>query len=179
MEINFLKSRRKQLTDRQQRDRRFFQYAAIGLGIIFTLFVVALGVRLWLAYSIGGLQTRQEQLKQQIASLEDNERSYVIFVTKLQILTDLFGQRKNKQEAITYFSSLFDDRVLIKDITYQAEDNLLAFGVEANSVFTLEEVFSRLSDPEVKERFAELNRSELKRDVDGSYSIQVTVVLKQ
>lgn len=179
MDINFLKGRHKQLNKLQLLDQKWFKISLGVLGIVVVIFVIVLSARLWIAYQVRTVISRQEQLKQRIQLLEKNEQSYVIFAAKLQVLTELLAQRKNKKEAIQYFSSLFDPSVLISNITYAADDNILSFTLKAPTIFSLDAIFSSLQQPQLKDQFEQVEKSDLRRSEDGSYSMQVTITLKQ
>lgn len=179
IEINFVSQRRKKLTKLEQSDRKIFKIS-IGLftGVI-VVFLVVIGLRFFLINQVAGLKTSQNSLKSQVVSQEEVERSFVIFVNKLKVLGELFSQRQDKQQAISFFSQVFGSEVLIKEISYDADSSLLTFGLKANDVFILENVFTTLSSEQALERFDTLSKSNLRRSLDGSYIVQVTVGLKE
>ena len=176
--VNFVKHRRKLLTKRQQQDQHIFKYVAMGLGVIFVMFVLAVAARLYLAYSLSQVLAKQGQFKQLVITQESNERAYVVFASKIKTLVDLFAKRRDKQEAISYFSSAFGNNVLISNISYEEDGSILSLGLESDDVFVLEEVFNNLNSQTVKDQFQQLTLSELKRSADGKYKVTVTVVLR-
>jgi len=176
--INFLRERRKKLTKQQVLDQKLFKvFSGIGIGI-FLVFLGSVGARLALAYNLNQITQKQNRMLQVVRSQEANEKSYVIFAAKLRVISELFVQRRDKQEAIKYFSTLFGPDVTVSDIAYEADSALLTFGLQAKNIFTLENVFGNLRNPQVKEQFAAVAASELRRDKTGSYQTTITVTLK-
>ncbi len=176
--INFVKHRRKLLNQRQQLDQKLLRIAAIGLGVVFVLFLVTVGSRILLQTFVGGIKRDQETQRKKIVNFEDNERSFVIFIAKLNALVDLFDKRRNKQEAITFFTDAFGSDVLISDITYEADESILSFGLQSRDVFVLEKVFQTVQSDQVRQQFERVSMSELQRAATGNYQLLVTVVLK-
>ncbi|MDQ3008287.1 MAG: hypothetical protein M3Q81_01700 [bacterium] len=177
--INFLKNRQRALTTTQKRDKRFFYIGLATLGVIFLLFLAALGTQLYFTFQVRTVQASTETFKQTIEAQESNERSFLVFNAKVKALADIFKGRSNKQEAIRYFSSLFGDDVLMSDISYDQTSGILSFTLQSANVFTLERVFTILKSEAVVTRFSQVSSSGLRRSTDGSYQMTVTVVLTE
>lgn len=177
--INFVKERRRSLTKTQKQDQLFLRSALIAFGGILTVFLVVVGVQLFLTYRFSQLKARHEQLNQTVLSQDSTERSYLILTNKVKVIAQLLEARTGKQEAIEYFTNLFGQEVLIRELTYLEDDGLLTFDLEANSVFTLESLLQTLASSEVTSRFSSVSTSELSRNSQGVYSLLVTVGLNQ
>jgi hypothetical protein len=149
----------------------------VGIGILL-VFVVTLGIRFAMVYNLSRVKDKQQQILKVVKSQEESEKSYVIFAAKLRVISELFVQRRDKQEAIRYFSTLFGPEVIISDIAYEADSSILTFGLQAKNIFTLENVFSLLSTPAVRDQFTTVSASELRRDKLGIYQTSVVVTLK-
>lgn len=175
--INFLKDRRKRLTKQDIADRQIMRYTLYVLGGVLAVMVLVLSVRGFLWYRTNQVAERQAQLKRAVLSQEDIEKSYVIFANKIKILRELLDERANKQVAIDYFSGIFGDEVLIREIEYESQIGILSFGLKANNVFVLENVFTILNSDQVKNDFSSVSKSELRRGNDGSYNVKVIVGL--
>ncbi len=176
--VNFVKNRRRALTKLQQLDQKWFKYAGAVLAVILILFIASIGARLALTFNVKTIKDDQNRFRQLVVDQEENERSFVIFVAKIKSLVDLFNKRRDKQAAIQFFTGNFDTDVLVSNITYDADESILAFGLESKDVFTLEKVFQTVQSPTVKDQFEQVKLSELKRSTDGKYRLLVTVVLK-
>jgi len=177
--INFLSERRKKLTKQQLVDLKIFRVVSgVGIGILLAL-LIAVGSRLFFSYTLTQIAAKQSAILALVKSQEESEKSYVIFAAKLRVISELFVQRRDKQEAIKYFSTLFGPDVLVSDIEYEADTSLLTFGLEAKNIFTLETVFNRLNTQEVKDQFASVAATELRRDKFGTYQTSVLVTLKE
>lgn len=177
--INFLRDRRRRLTKQQELDKKIFNITTVACGVAFAVFLISLGVRLFFAYTLDQLTNRENRLLAQIRSQEDSEKSYIIFAAKLKVLSALFEQRRDKQEALAYFTTLFGPNVLVSDVAYDAESSILTLGLKATDIFTLQGVFDLLNSPEVGERFQSVAASELRRNDLGEYQTNVTIELKQ
>lgn len=177
--INFLRDRRRRLTKQQQLDRKLFKFSSLALGIGFSVFIVTLGARLLFAYNLEQLVNQENRLLAQVRSQEDSEKSYIIFAAKLKVLTELFSQRRDKQEALAYFTTLFGPDVLVSDVAYDANDAILTLGLTAKDIFTLDTVFDRLGSDEVRSQFEKVAASELRRNDQAEYQSNVTITLKE
>jgi len=175
--INFLHQHRKKLTRIEQTDRQLFRYATFGAVGVVAVACLVLGGSLFLYFSTARQLDRQERLEAAIIQQEPIERSALILASKVRALTELMNQRSDKQQAISYFSNLFGDQVLIKDIDFQSGDGVLSLSLESRSVFVLNTVIDLLNDPQTTSRFTSLSKSNLARSKDGKYMITVTVVL--
>jgi len=177
--INFLSQRRKKLTTTQKRDRQIFKIGMGILGGVIVFLLSVLGLRYWFGLRLDTVREVQAQARSQILGQEEVERSYIISVNKVIILAELFKDRQNKQQAIEYFSSVFGDEVLVKQIAFEGDDQLLTFRLQAEDVFILEQVFDQLQSTEVKTRFAQVTPSDLRRSAEGDYEMTVAVTLGQ
>lgn len=177
--INFLKDRRKKLTKQQLLDMKLFRAAGAICLACFVLFIAAVGVRLLLAYQLDQQKKRENQLLVQIRSQEDNEEAYVIFAAKLKVLAALFEQRQDKQEALQYFTTLFGSDILVNDVAYDSEDNILTLGLQAADIFSLQSVFDQLQSEQVKDQFLSVAASDLRRNDQGQYQTNITVQLQE
>lgn len=175
--INFVRERRKKLSQAQVQDQKWFTRSAIGLGIVIGLMLMVLGGRLVMAQLVSQVLAQQEQTRDQILSREDTEKAFVISVNKLSILSEIYEERQNKQDAIQYFTSVFGEGVLVKEIAFQGNDQLLTFRLQADDVFILDQVFVQLESEEVLSRFARVENSDLRRGDEGKYEMTVAVTL--
>lgn len=176
--INFVRYRRKLLSKKQQQDYKLFRYSLYGIAGVFVIFLVTLGVRLFLTFNLNQIDQQQNELRRTILGLEEDEKKYVIFSSKVKALVELFDERRNKQEAISFFTNAFDSNVLVSDMSYNAQDAMLTFGLVSRDVFTMEEVYNLLQTQDVKNAFEQITMSDMRRSADGTYRITVTVILK-
>jgi hypothetical protein len=175
--INFLHERQKHLTKSQQTDRRVLKWTVRGVGVLFLITIVVLGVTLWYQNRLKGVLALQDQTRQSILSNQEIEKEFVIGFQKLKILSKLFVDRADKQAAIDYFTTVFGPQVLVKQIEYGGDEKLLTFRLEANDVFVLESVFTQLKSPQTTEGFTQVTPTDLRRTGKGTYQMTVAVVL--
>lgn len=176
--INFLRDRRRRLTKQQALDRKIFKFSMIAGGICLSIFLATLGIRLFFVLTQQQLMDREDQLLATIRSQEENERSYVIFAAKLKVLSELFESRRDKQEALQYFTTLFGPNILISDVNYDATGSVLTLGLQAKDVFTLQTIFDLLKSEDVQSQFSSIKTSDLRRNDQGSYVTNVTISLR-
>jgi len=176
--INFVRDQRKRLTKLQVRDKLFLRYAAIVCGFSFALFIIVVSSRIYLSLQVKQLIERQDLQRAQIQAQESNERQYLLFAAKLEALSKLFINRRNKQEAINYFSTLFGADVLISSIKYDSISGELEFGLRTRNVFSLNEVIDTLRTPQVRDRFESLSFKDLSRTSSAEYQTNIRLTLK-
>lgn len=177
-EINFLRERRIRLTKGQEKDRRIMKIAASILAGVMVVALVVVVVSLFFRQRINTIVQAEEQAKQQILSDEEVEKSYLLSLNKLQSLVQLDKSRQNKQETISYFTSIFGPDVLVTKIEYVDQDKLLTFRIQAKDVFILRHVFDTLISSDLRTKFNQVNMSNLSRNGDGVYEMSVAVVMK-
>ncbi len=175
--INFVRERQRKLSQLEIQDRRVFRIVAISFVGVLCAVAVTLGARFFFLYKVNKLTEDQKAMRNSIASKESIEKSFTVFSYKLRTLTDLFGKRKEKQEALAYFSTLFGPDVSIRQLSYSGEDEMLHFTLEAKSVFVLDEVLIKMSSPEVKEKYPTIQKESLQRGKNAKYSMAVTIAL--
>jgi hypothetical protein len=178
-QINFVQGRRKQLTKDQKKDFKIFKIVMGAFGILVAIFLIILGVDFYLQFQVKSAKDQQKDMERQVLAQESVEQSIIIATEKLKILAELFDQRYDKQAAIDYFSNIFGSQVLIKDINYEADERILSLRLQSQSIFVLEEVFLKLSDPTVEEQFGNINKSELIRNDRGGYNMAITLSLSE
>lgn len=176
--INFVGERRKKLDLTQRKDYEILKKVVYVFVAVFAVFLIALGTRLYYVFQVRGVLDEQDTIRQVISSQQQTELDYNVFAQKLKQLTELFGVRKDKQEAFEFFSQVFGPEVIISEIDYSSSSNdILQFTVQAPSVFVMEQVFETLDSPEVKGKFAGISKSGLSRSGQASYNLTLTVIL--
>ena len=176
--VNFVRERQRLLTKTQLQDQKVLKIVSMITGGLFLVFVVVMGVQLFLTYRLAQLQTRYKGLVQAVGAQDATERSFLILTNKLRVLAGLMAARSDKQAAIAFFTTVFGEDVTIKDLKYEAEGGVIAFGVETKDIFTLERVTRRLGEEDVHAQFTNVTVNELRRGNAGQYTVTVTVALK-
>jgi len=177
-DINFVRQRLKKLTKLEKKDKETFKTAAIVTSVLLLVLAFLLGYKLYLVSQFNGIKSSQNNFLSRIKKQEEREKSFVLFVNKLRVLSSIFQKRKNKQEAIVYFSQVFGSDVTIERIVYDADSQLLTFRLMAADIFTLEKVFELLSTEQSIKKFSSLTKSNLQRTSSGIYQMQITVVME-
>ena len=175
--INFVRDRRQTISRQVKQDQailRYVIYALIGIGLV--LFAV-LAVRFFFIFRIKMITDQQAATRQAIVEKEELEKEYTIFAHKLKAITDLFGKRREKQEALAFFSGLFDPGVVISQLSYKAGEEILSFTIDSPSIFALEKVFEIMNSPEVEEKYPQIMKNSLSRGANGHYGMSITLPL--
>ncbi len=177
--INFIKDRQKFLVKEREKDKKALLFSSILFGVIICLFFITIGLNFWVVRQVKQLKTTQAQLDRLIAENQAVELEYAVLVDKLKIISLLFGSRKQKQEALNYFSNLFDKEVVVSGIKYAESEGQesLSFSLKVPSVFHLEKVLDHLDSDEVNRRFNQVKKHGLSRNSEGNYTVKVAVVL--
>jgi len=178
-EINFLRERRKKLTKAQVQDKKLFKLSEIGFGLTIAVFTLIFGVHLFFTQRLATLIKTQEQIRTEILGNEQIEKNLVVMVSKINILSERYKQRRDKQQAINYFGTVFGPNVSVKQIEFDGTDNLLTFTLSAKDVFSIDTVLSTLNSQEVKDKFIKVSPSNLRRTEEATYQISIAVVLAE
>lgn len=177
--INFVRDRQRNLSRLEVQDRQMFRYALIATAVAIALVLTVVGARLFFLYQLKQVTAEQTRLKQAIASKEEVEKSFTVFSHKLKALTDLFGKRKEKQETLEYFSSLFDRDVVISQLAYSSDTEELSFTLRARNIFVMNDVMETLNGEEVKGKYPTMTKSQLARTSNGAYTMNLSIALSE
>lgn len=177
-DINFLRERLSSQSKVEKQDKVWLRYSEIGLGAALVIAMTIFGVRVFFNQRLSSIDQAKDQARQAILDNESVEKSYVILVNKLGILTQLFAERQNKKEAIQFFSTIFGPDVLVKQIEFNAEENIISFGLQSKDVFVLERVFNQLTEIKDRPEYSKVSSSTLRRTDEGAYELKVTVTLQ-
>ncbi|MBU0576467.1 hypothetical protein KJ654_02280, partial [Patescibacteria group bacterium] len=100
MDINFVRNRIKTLTKLAQGDKKIFNIAGVTTAVFLVILVGIFGLRFYLISQLSKIENSKQSLLARIKSQENTEKSFVIFVDKLRVLSGIFAERKDKQDAI-------------------------------------------------------------------------------
>lgn len=178
-EINFLRKQNRKLTELQQRDKLWLKYASFVFAGVLIISLISVGTNFYFQFQISRAHQRITELEDAIMSREDVEKSAVITSQKLKVISELFNQRQDKQLALEYFTNLFGEKVLVKDIQYKEELSILSLNIEAKDVFVIERVLTLLTSADTVSRYPLLALSDLRRDDQGVYSMDLTITLEK
>jgi len=162
----------------REKDRKFLTWSLIGFGITLGLFTAILGLNLWYGQQLNQIVNNQNKTKQSLLGNQTVELAYLISTNKLKAIVEIFDQRNNKQQAINYLSNLFGDQVFINGVAYDGVAQVLSLNLTSTNIFDLEKLINSLNTPEVKANFSSLNKSNIKRNEDGSYNMKLTLELR-
>jgi nitrogen fixation/metabolism regulation signal transduction histidine kinase len=182
-EINFLTQRRLTLTKVGEKDAVYQKYSMwVFIGVI-SLFLIATGLNLYFSQQLSNLNQREKNLTSQISSEESTELTFLLFSHKLKTVKDLYQNRSNKQQAIDYFSNLFGSQVFLSGMSYggtTGSENSLSLRLTGENIFALEKLLNTLDMDDVKQAFTSIKKSGLRRENNGTYSVDIAVeLLKQ
>lgn len=174
--VNFVSDTRKRLTNAQKQDLKYFQKLILVVAGAFAIFLLTLAIRFFFILQVKQITDRQNEVRAAIAAEEKLEEEYTIFAHKLKQLTQLFGKRKDKQEALIFFNEVFGPEVQVSGIDYSGTDeDVLSFTLSAPNVFLLERVFDILKSAAVTDQYKAVEKEGVRRRADGAYAMQLTL----
>lgn len=176
-QINFVRHRRRELTKIEVQDRRNFRYGIVVFCAAVVLLLIVMSVRFFLVNQIKRTNDKTTAIKQEIKNKQAIEDEYLTLMKKVQIITNLFGQRREKQQALSYFSSLFDPEVIVSQLSYDADTHTLSLTLRAPSIFSMKKIFDTLRSANVKEKYPTFTVGQLSRAMDASYSMGIILPL--
>lgn len=179
LDINFLSRRQFTLSKVEEADGVWMKYGIIAFSASMVVFILFLSTSLYLSSKLTSVKRQQEQVKQAILAEKELETSYVIFSNKLQLIREIFEQRSDKQEAITFLTELFGPSAFLGGLDYDQKTGTLAVRTTSEHVFALKDTFDKLSDTAVTDHFATVSKSRLGRNELGQYDLTITVALKK
>lgn len=175
--VNFAHQLSKRRSQLDKKDRQLFKQASLALAFGLGLTALVLGVRFFTSASLARAEKEEANLTRTLESQKDAELEYLTYARKLSLLASLFTNRQAKQEAFARFRFLFGEGVSITGLTYNVRSNALSFQLRAENVFKLEEVLTRLSQPDVAKDYPYISKDSLARSEDGAYQMAITVNL--
>lgn len=175
--INFVLDRRRQLSASQSKDMRLFRQSLLVLGLTIMVLVGLLVSRLALSQVTKSVKSEQQRLRGTLTQQSAFEAQYLTFIEKLQLITRLFGERADKQAALSFFKTLFGDSVQIAGLQYEDVSQELTFSIRVPNVFMLDGVFAKLTSEELRQNYPRIEKKNLSRSSDGSYNLQLLVKL--
>ncbi len=178
--INFVGDRRKKLTQSQKQDKKILKIAVNVLIGIFAIFLIVVGTRFYFVFRVKTIKDTESQIRTRILSNEPIERDYIIFAQKLKQLSIFFGRRKDKQEALIFFSEIFGDDVIVSGIDYSsADEDVVSFTIKAPNIFIMERVFKTLEESQVTSVYPNIQKSSMRRSATGNYTVDLAVILSE
>lgn len=178
--INFVGDRRKRLNKTQKQDKKIMNIMINVLVGIFIIFLIVMALRIFYVFRLKTVKEQQTDVRTVILSHESIEKEYIIFAQKLKKLSVFFGKRKDKQEALIFFSEVFGKDVIVSGIDYSsADEDVVSFTIKAPNVFVMERVFKTLEDPKVSINYPNISKSNMSRSASGNYTLNLSVVLPE
>jgi hypothetical protein len=178
--INFVGERRKKLTKAQKADKKVLKITINVLIAVFAIFLIVIGARFYFVFQIKDLKDTQAEIRNRIIANEPIEKDYIIFAQKLKKLSVFFGKRKDKQEALVFFSEIFGDDVIVSGIDFSSSDeDVVSFVIKAPNIFVMERVFNTLKEERVISVYPNIKKSSMRRSATGNYTVDLSVVLSE
>ncbi len=176
-EINFVQDRAKQAQIQDKQDKKVFFKVIVGLVVGVVLLGLAGGARLGFNWQLQQAKQTYATTQKNLELSEQEQTQYQSFIQKVAVLTEIYAERRDKQEALAFFRTLFDQGVSISGLSYDDKTKALTFSLTADSVFVLEMVLNRIDSPETRAQYPDINPDSIRRGADGKYTAQITVAL--
>jgi len=172
--INFIRDQRKRLEEHVEQDKKIARYTMIGL-VVFMLVLVGVMI----AYYLFSLQQKKiaEQtanVSAQLSTMSTLEKEYIIYAKKIKLLAALDAERMVKRNASSFFYGLVPPGNVLREVRTDDELNkdTIAFTIESPEVFALLRMLNTFGSREVYDKGYVMSITGLRRDQDGTYSIE-------
>lgn len=176
--INFVGERRKKLTKAQKQDKKIMKITVNVLVAVFAIFLIIVGARFYFVFQVKSIKDTQTEIRNRIIANEPIEKDYIVFAQKLKKLSVFFGKRKDKQEALVFFSKVFGSDVIVSGIDFSsADEDVVSFVIKAPNIFVMERVFNTLKEDRVVTIYPNIKKSSMRRSATGNYTINLEVIL--
>lgn len=176
--INFLRLQKRIREARQQFDERLFRYSLLGSGFVIIVLIAFAAFWQYLDLQTRELEAQEAAQQRVIAQSAEDEREYLIYVDRLNAIGNIIGNRNSKREALDFLALIAQPNLAFDAINYNAESKQLSFRAQAQSVFSVEQFLDRLRLPDVSRYFTDIEVSNITRNEEGTYSMQVVVTLQ-
>lgn len=176
--INFAYQLTKKRSKEIQKDKALFAKAIVVGGIAVVVVVISLVARVSTDLIYANAEKNEKQVLGQLESLKPQEMAYLGYISKVNILSELFQNRQAKQQALRKFRTLFGPGVFITGLNYSETSDSLEFQVKTGTVFQLEQVIAQLDDPALRSEYSNIVKRSLNRDESANYSLWVSVNLR-
>lgn len=177
--INFLANRVNQKDKQKERDAKIFRISTYVLIAIAVLMVGTFSFKLYNNLKISSAEKKIKEYKESILAQETTEINYLIFVNKIKVISEIYQKRSNKQEAMSDFSNTFNGKADIIGMSYQEDQGGLILQLSSDNVFKFQKVNEILDAPELRQRYAKVEKNILNRTDLGSYKLTLKLELKK
>ena len=177
--INFLANRVNQKDKQKERDVKLFRISLYVLGGIAVLMVGVFSFKFYNNLRINNAEKQIQSYKNSILSQEKVEISYLIFVNKLQVISEIYKKRSNKQEAMNYFSNALGGIAEIIGMSYQEDQGGLILQLSSENIFKFQDVNNILDSAELRKEYKNIEKNILARTETGAYKLTLKLELKK
>lgn len=175
--VNFLRRRRQKVLKYQQLDKRILQ-GSIGVAVVSVL--ITAGVFAYLQFQtqkFSEIQQQQRSTQALVNQQASNEAEYLLYSSRLNILGDLLPGRGSQRRALEFLGELTSSDIAFDRISYDDTRKTIVFRVKAQNVLSVENFVERLRQPDTRSKFSDLTLSDVKRDEDQIYTMEISVQL--
>lgn len=176
--INFLRARKKEVSAQEKIDRKYALWMTYLLvGVIF-LFIFVWGVEFFYSSRITKVKAETRLTESRITQQKNVEEELFSLAEKLSFIDNSLEAKEKKREAITFFTQNFSTAdTSLREITFNAE-GILQFQLVSNDIFVLQRTVQALQGPAIRDQYSSINLSDIVRDGNGTYRMQVIVVVE-
>lgn len=175
--INFLRVRKKAIGEQEVKDRKYSVWMTYLTVLVGLVAVVVLGADIVLRRQIDRVREESSQAMQQIQQHQAVESELLALAEKLAFIENSLQDKEKKREAIAFFTQQFSTQESnLREITFGSE-GVLEFQLVSKNIFVLQSTVAALQSPAMLERYRSVTLSDISRDVNGAYRMQVNVAV--
>ena len=177
--INFLRQRKKELSEVQIVDKKYAVWSGYLLLFIFLALILVVGVDYFFTTRTLTIQKRQQDVQTKISSFSAVEKEYVALAKKLELISTLLTSRDERKDAIIFITKLFSqEEAILKELQIDS-DGIMRFQIVSKNVFVMNKTMQRLQQDDIHQQFNSLAMTNLVRNQNGEYSVEVSVIISQ
>lgn len=176
--INFFSNRVNQKNKQKKQDAKVFHISSY---VLVGLILIMIGTFVFKFYNnlqISNVNKKIKENRESILGQENVELSYLIFVNKIKVISEIYQKRSNKQEAMNYFAEAFVGKADIIGMNYQEDQGGLILQLSSDNVFKLQETNNLLDSDELRQQYRNIEKNTLVRTDLGNYKLTLTLELK-
>ena len=176
--INFLRVQKRIREAQQVFDQKLLRYSALGSVVVLVLLLGSVAYWQYLEIQSKEIASQEDTQQRVITQSSKDEQEYMIFADRLNAIGQIINNRNSKREALDFLALIAQPNLSFDAINYNAESKQLSFRAQATSVFIVEQFLDQLRLPTVSRYFTNIEVSNITRNQEGVYSMQVVVTLQ-
>lgn len=179
-EINFLESQRRRLQQQATKDKKLSIVSFGVLGLVLLGFAGFFVYNYYLQTQIKNVTSQKEELEITLTAVLNKQKDVMLFTKKLEQIGDVIAERKQGLKKLGFLDKNLSDQetVKVRTFRYDIKEGTIKTNIEAKNVFSADDIFIELSNPEFNETFASIDYGGLNRSRSAVYTFSTVYNLE-